>query len=541
MFARSHTTERDVRGVGNAPPKPTADVHHAIDQVERLMTRGAMPGTKKRPPVKRNHRPLIQARTSARTGATYFYGDFRSYHDVGGRVEPLRAAGCTHATTDIVIATREYAGRREHYQALREMKGEAVLGESATHVTGDGALLPSGATESTPASSIGTDDASTPRRLDDMAALHVARKGLARSGRRASTVRRDRANLAIVSRILGNPFLGDITPQSCDEFVLTREREPGVRAGTTIATRTIINELNSLGNMFHRAVAMGFVASNPVRSMAERPAITSVEAEFLAIEGASRLLDTAAELDEHARYAKEAGALRRRAKDYGDARRRGPARELRSLARQVGGPTAKRHLNVGKDCTDLEVVIATFLYTGGRHMEVVGLLIQDVDFTGGRIWFRPNKHRLLKRERHRREVPLWPPLRALLSAYLRRTGLWDAAPDTLLFSGKRGKMMVNFGKPFGRCARAAGLHEGERKVTPHTLRHTYATQLLQTLVRTENGQLAMRSSFDVAKRLGHRSSALVDDTYGHLVPNPAYRETLSYEGGRRLPAARLEA
>lgn len=61
----------------------------------------------------------------------------------------------------------------------------------------------------------------------------------------------------------------------------------------------------------------------------------------------------------------------------------------------------------------------------------------------------------------------------------------------------------------------------------------FATKLLQTLVRTDSGHLAIRSSFDVARRLGHRSSALVDSIYGHLVPNLQFRETVSYEESRR--------
>lgn len=42
----------------------------------------------------------------------------------------------------------------------------------------------------------------------------------------------------------------------------------------------------------------------------------------------------------------------------------------------------------------------------------------------------------------------------------------------------------------------------------------------------------MRSSFDVAKQLGHRSSKLVDDTYGHAVEDPVYRRELRYGVGR---------
>jgi integrase len=468
--------------------------------------------------------PLIQERWSARTRLVYLYGDFRQYADVGGKVEPLSPPGTRRATSDPAIAARLYADRVERYLELRAQAARSISASIADSAARQASEL----VTATAAKSQGQRI-----RLSAMIEVHLTRKALPRSGKRASTVREDGKCLAVVRRIIGDPFVDEITPQSCDAFVLTREREPGVRRGTTIAARTIINELHSLSNLMKRAIAMGYIAENPVRRMAEKPAVPQTEAEFLTTEEAARLLDAAAELDDEARRAVYAGRLRCEARKAGDARRRGRARELRAQAREVVGPQGLKHPNVGRHYTNLEVIIATMLYTGGRLSEVLGLRVSDADLNTRRIWFLPTAQRLLKRERHKRDVPLWPDLEIVLREYIARTGVKDG----LLFPGRRG-MLVSMAKALRRCVRRAGLL-ADRRVTAHTLRHTFATKLLQTLVRTESGQLAVRSSFDVAKRLGHRSSALVDEVYGHLVPHPQYSESLSYEATRRYPAMRL--
>ena len=402
----------------------------------------------------RSKRILIQPRRSAKTGETYYYGDFRPYADVGGKVEPLRAPDARTATTDPVEAARLYAERVTTYETLRTTAASPAAGLAT-------AVAPS----NTPAP--------TPERirLAAMVDLPLARKALPRSGRRASTVERDKDNFLVIRRILGDPYVDEITPTVCDDYVLAREKEPGVRPGTTIAARTIINELHSLSNLMKRAVAMGFVAENPVRRMSEKPAVPADEADYLTTEEAARLLDAAAELDDQARRAKEASRLRVVAKRTGDARRRGPARELRKKARRIEGPQRLRHPNVGRDYTDLEVFIAFLLYTGARLTEALGLQVSEIDFAGGRVCLVPNKYRLLKHRRHHREVPLWPPLEMLLRDYFARTGITEG----LVFPGRKGGMLVGIHKAFRRCVAKAGLDGAGRRVSPHTLRHTFAT------------------------------------------------------------------
>jgi hypothetical protein len=66
-----------------------------------------------------------------------------------------------------------------------------------------------------------------------------------------------------------------------------------------LVIRRILNELHSLSNLMKRAVAMGFVAANPVRRMSEKPSLPTDEADFLTTEDAAHLSDTVAEIDEY--------------------------------------------------------------------------------------------------------------------------------------------------------------------------------------------------------------------------------------------------
>jgi integrase len=63
-------------------------------------------------------------------------------------------------------------------------------------------------------------------------------------------------------------------------------------------------------------------------------------------------------------------------------------------------------------------LLATFLLTGGRRAEVLGLELADVSFPRNTVTFRPNRFRRLKTATSARVVPLWPQLRDILTAYL---------------------------------------------------------------------------------------------------------------------------
>ena len=146
-------------------------------------------------------------------------------------------------------------------------------------------------------------------------------------------------------------------------------------------------------------------------------------------------------------------------------------------------------------------IIATFLLTGGRKAEVLGLLVGDVDVDTGHVHFRPNSFRPLKTPWAERTVPLWPQLREILSSWIE-----GRDPGSLLFQGPAHGMIRDLRKAIQAVSTAS-----EITVTGVTLfRHTYATARLQT---TDNGKQI--SLWTVAKELGHKNVSRVEDTYGH--------------------------
>jgi integrase len=60
--------------------------------------------------------------------------------------------------------------------------------------------------------------------------------------------------------------------------------------------------------------------------------------------------------------------------------------------------------------------------------------------------------------------------------------------------------------------------------------------MLLTTVRTRSGTEAVRSTWDVAQLLGHRSDKLVRDTYSHIVDRRDYMNSLDFEYLRLLPS-----
>ena len=153
-------------------------------------------------------------------------------------------------------------------------------------------------------------------------------------------------------------------------------------------------------------------------------------------------------------------------------------------------------------------MVATFLLTGGRRNEVLGLLGRDVDTALRCVHFRPNEHRELKRTWHVRTVPLFDQLLEELEDWPRN--------DALLFPGRNGRMITDVRGALESTRKRAQIR---KKITLHTLRHTYAAVRLQTLDRG-----APVSPFVVMRELGHRSLALIERTYGHVLRGPSLRE-----------------
>ena len=152
-------------------------------------------------------------------------------------------------------------------------------------------------------------------------------------------------------------------------------------------------------------------------------------------------------------------------------------------------------------------LIATFVLTGGRESEVLGLEVDDVSLDRGVVTFRPNKWRRLKTATSHRSVPLCAQLREARERYLA-----EHPPSQLLFpsyrTGQEAKL-TDFRKLLDAVAVRAGWKPGE--IRSKMFRHTYCAARLQTV-----DQGAPVSTYTVAREMGHGGETMVRKVYGHL-------------------------
>jgi integrase/recombinase XerD len=144
--------------------------------------------------------------------------------------------------------------------------------------------------------------------------------------------------------------------------------------------------------------------------------------------------------------------------------------------------------------------VLELMYASGlRASEAIGLEVTDVDLERGFV--RPRG-----KGSKERIVPLGRQAAAAVRQYLRsgRPELVGSRSEPKLFVNMRGKGLTRQGlyKIIQRHARAAGL---DGKMSPHTLRHTFATHLL-------SGGCDLRS---VQEMLGH-SDISTTQLYTHL-------------------------
>ncbi len=145
--------------------------------------------------------------------------------------------------------------------------------------------------------------------------------------------------------------------------------------------------------------------------------------------------------------------------------------------------------------------VIEILYAGGlRVAEVSGVDLTDVDLVAGHV-------RVLGKGRKPRQVPLGTPARDAIECWVAepRAALLRSGVDPAgaLFVNERGERLRE--RSIRRIVEQAGRRAGVGHVTPHTLRHTYATHLLE-------GGADLRS---VQELLGHASLATTQ-RYTHL-------------------------
>ena len=182
----------------------------------------------------------------------------------------------------------------------------------------------------------------------------------------------------------------------------------------------------------------------------------------------------------------------------------------------------------GEDFAIARAALACGLLTGGRHWEVMGLLVTDISFESETLSFEPRADRALKNRGSARTIPLWPQLAATLRQFLnRREGLVTAGkamPSKYLFAVLTGRSFVqDIGKSFARIPTVAGLAGKFDGEAWRVLRRTYATARLQT---TDADKPI--AEYVVERELGHGSGEMLRRVYGKVGRNRHRAEFVEY-------------
>ena len=147
-------------------------------------------------------------------------------------------------------------------------------------------------------------------------------------------------------------------------------------------------------------------------------------------------------------------------------------REVRRLLSAPGRADVWQRHYAGREERD-RLLLALFAYGGLRRAELLGIDLDDVDLD--RMLLR------VRRAKGGRErvLPIHPALVPLFDAYLTTRLRLGRPGERALFIGVQGRRLsaTILASTFRRYARAAGVTERKR-ITPHTLRHVFATELL---------------------------------------------------------------
>jgi integrase len=178
-------------------------------------------------------------------------------------------------------------------------------------------------------------------------------------------------------------------------------------------------------------------------------------------------------------------------------------------------------------------LIAVGIFTGMRASELLGLVLDDLDFAAEQIHVRHQMSRKgrrvpLKTHAGERDIVLMPALAKILR--LRRLRMPRSAGADLLFQSATGRTMGYWALQ-DRFARIAG-RAGLKDLTPHAMRHTFAAILI-----SEGRSVAF-----VRDQLGHAHTSTTLDMYSHLFDAQRHakdaRDGLEASFGAMLATAR---
>jgi integrase/recombinase XerD len=141
-----------------------------------------------------------------------------------------------------------------------------------------------------------------------------------------------------------------------------------------------------------------------------------------------------------------------------------------AVARLLATPPRDRPRGL-RDAAMLELLYAT----GMRVSELVGLPVGDANLNAGFV-------RVTGKGKKTRLVPLGEAAREAIDRYLAEVRpAWVCADEVALFVTERGRRMTRqgFWKLLRGYARAAGVRLPAGEVSPHKLRHSFATHLVE--------------------------------------------------------------
>lgn len=369
---------------------------------------------------------------------------YADFRDMGGTREALIAPGESRATTDGVIAEKLVADRLAELQAQK--RNSVLLGTKRQ------------------------------AKLAGFVTEHLVKK--AQSGKFSESWLVDSERMLTLAvqffgadRDLATISVTDISDWARSLSQKSNGRCVGRCGGRckkgcgTLGGGAVRHHLNVLSNVYRRAQSEGCVPPgfNPCAALIDKPSGKREEAKWLEVHEAALLLES--------------------------------ARTYTPKRSDLAMPS-------------IYALVATYLLTGGRETEVLGLEVADVNFDRKTVTFRPNEWRRLKTRTSHRTVPLWPQLELILRDYLRS----GSRAGGLLFPSQRlggNGMISDFRKILDVVAERAGWKAGE--VRSKAFRHTYCAARLQTLDRG-----APVSQFVVGRELGHGGDALVRRVYGHM-------------------------
>jgi len=165
-----------------------------------------------------------------------------------------------------------------------------------------------------------------------------------------------------------------------------------------------------------------------------------------------------------------------------------PAKKIKHIKQEKREPVFLTHEEVKalSSAADEErdKLLITMLYTTGvRVSEVISIAVKDIDTEKGLI-------KVFGKGAKERYVILLPELEKRLTEYVKKHGL-ESEDKVLPLTPRAVQYIIN------KCAENSGI---KKKITPHKLRHTFATHLLHSGVDIRA----------VQKLLGHESLSITE-------------------------------